>query len=60
MRARPIIHIHFRRQEPGKGHLPSWDPAVAQAIVDAIRAACPGVIINSTTGVVGPDCSGSA
>jgi len=53
-----IIHIHYRRQEPGKGHLPSWDPAIATAIVEAIRSACPGVIINSTTGVVGPDCSG--
>lgn len=53
-----IMHIHFRMQEPGLGHLPSWDPAVAGEIADAIRAACPGVIINQTTGVVGPDISG--
>ena len=53
-----IIHIHYRRQEPGKGHLPSWDPKVAREICDAIRAACPGVLINSTTGIVGPDVSG--
>lgn len=53
-----IIHVHYRRQEPGMGHLPSWDPAVAGAIVDAIRDACPGIIINSTTGVVGPDYQG--
>lgn len=53
-----IMHVHLRRQEVGMGHLPSWDPLVAQAIVDAIRAACPGVIINLTTGVVGPDISG--
>ena len=53
-----IIHIHFRRQEQGKGHLPSWEPAVAGEIVEAIRAACPGVIINATTGVVGPDYQG--
>ena len=53
-----VIHIHYRRQEPGRGHLPSWDPAVAIAIVDAIRDACPGVLINSTTGVVGPDIAG--
>jgi uncharacterized protein (DUF849 family) len=53
-----IMHVHLRRQEVGMGHLPSWDPDVAQTIVDAIRAACPGVIINLTTGVVGPDISG--
>ena len=53
-----IVHVHFRRQEPGLGHLPSWEPDVAAEIVDAIRAACPGVIINMTTGVVGPDVSG--
>ncbi|KPA19986.1 3-keto-5-aminohexanoate cleavage enzyme [Shimia sp. SK013] len=54
-----VIHIHFRQQEPGKGHLPSWDPAVATDIVDAIRTACPGILINATTGVVGPDYSGA-
>lgn len=48
-----IMHIHFRRQEDGQGHFPSWDPDVAGACTDAIRAACPGVIINQTTGVVG-------
>lgn len=53
-----IMHIHFRRQEPGLGHLPSWDPAIAGAITEAIRAACPGVIINMTTGVMGDDISG--
>ncbi len=54
-----IIHIHYRRQEPGRGHLPSWDPQTATAIVAAIRNACPGIIINSTTGVVGPDYQGA-
>jgi uncharacterized protein (DUF849 family) len=53
-----IMHVHLRRQEPGQGHLPSWDPDVAQTVCDAIRAACPGVIINLTTGVVGRDVSG--
>ncbi len=53
-----IMHVHLRRQEPGMGRLPSWDPAVAGEIDTAIRAACPGVIINLTTGVVGPDISG--
>jgi len=55
-----IMHVHLRRQEPGMGHLPSWEPEVAAEIVDAIRAACPGVIINLTTGVIGPDISGPA
>lgn len=53
-----IVHIHFRRQEPGRGHLPSWDPTVATAIVDAIRDACPDIIVNATTGVPGPDIAG--
>ena len=53
-----IMHVHLRNQAPGMGHLPSWDPDVAQSVCDAIRAACPGVIINLTTGVVGKDVSG--
>jgi uncharacterized protein (DUF849 family) len=55
-----IMHVHVRRQEPGMGYLPSWEPEVAAAVVDAIRAACPGVIINLTTGVIGKDISGPA
>ncbi|HQR23882.1 MAG TPA: 3-keto-5-aminohexanoate cleavage protein [Steroidobacteraceae bacterium] len=53
-----VMHVHLRRQEDGMGHLPSWDPEVAAAVIDAIRAACPGVIINLTTGVIGKDISG--
>ena len=53
-----IMHVHFRRQEPGMGFLPTWEPEVAAAIVAAIREACPGVIINNTTGVVGADIAG--
>ena len=53
-----IMHVHLRNQESGLGHLPSWDPDVAQAVCDAIRAACPGVIINLTTGVIGKDIAG--
>ena len=53
-----IMHVHLRRQQPGQGHLPSWEPDVAQAVCDAIRAACPGVVINLSTGVVGSDVSG--
>lgn len=53
-----IMHVHLRRQEEGLGHLPSWEPELAVQVVDAMRAACPGVIINMTTGVMGPDISG--
>ena len=53
-----IMHIHFRQQHEGMGHFPSWEPEVAKACSDAIREACPGVIINQTTGTVGPDVSG--
>ena len=53
-----VMHVHFRRQEENMGHFPSWEPEVAKACCDAIREACPGVIINQTTGVVGPDVSG--
>ena len=32
-----IMHIHFRQQGDGMGHLPSWEPTVAKACSDAIR-----------------------
>ena len=53
-----IMHIHFRHQGPDLGYLPSWEPEVALEISQAIRDACPGVIINQSTGIVGPDVSG--
>jgi 3-keto-5-aminohexanoate cleavage enzyme len=53
-----VIHVHFRDLRPGKGHLPSWAPEVATSVIAAIRAACPGVIINQTTGIVGPNIDG--
>ncbi len=53
-----VMHIHFRNPTPGMGHLPSWDPEVAFEVTEAIRDACPGVIINMTTGVIGEDLSG--
>ena len=48
-----VVHIHFRDQKPGKGHLPTWEPQVAKDISDAIRAARPKIIVNFTTGTVG-------
>jgi uncharacterized protein (DUF849 family) len=53
-----VMHVHFRMQGEGLGHLPSWEPEVAKAITEAIRDACPGVIINQSTGVIGDDISG--
>jgi len=53
-----VMHIHFRKQEEGLGHLPSWDPEVALGIAQAIRTRCPDVILNFTTGTVGRDQSG--
>ena len=53
-----VIHVHFRRLELGQGHLPSWQKEVALAVVEAIREACPGVIVNQTTGINGSDISG--
>jgi len=53
-----VVHIHFRSQTPGMGHLPTWDPEVAANIVDAIRGTCPGILINCSTGVIGADLSG--
>lgn len=52
-----IMHVHFRSQKPGMGHMPTWEPEVAAEIADAIRAACPGVILNFSTGVMGKDIS---
>ncbi|MCB9760714.1 MAG: 3-keto-5-aminohexanoate cleavage protein [Alphaproteobacteria bacterium] len=53
-----VMHCHFRQQDEGLGHLPTWDPDIVDAIAQAIRDACPGVVLNFSTGVVGPDISG--
>ncbi len=51
-----VVHIHFREQTMGR--MPSWDPELADQIVRAIRAECPDIIVNLTTGVFGSDISG--
>jgi uncharacterized protein (DUF849 family) len=48
-----IVHIHIREQNSGR--FPSWDPDLAQEIVDAIKEEAPDIIINLTTGI--PDDS---
>lgn len=53
-----VMHCHFRDQRPGLGHLPTWDPTVVAEIAQAIREACPGVLLNFSTGVFGDDISG--
>lgn len=50
-----VIHMHLRKQGVGQGHLPSWDARLSGEVQQAIRDACPGIIINHTTGVIGPD-----
>ncbi len=54
-----VMHIHLRNQGEGKGHLPSWDTTLSAEVQAAIREACPGVVINHTSGVVGPDYAGA-
>ncbi|HAZ14555.1 MAG: hypothetical protein A2X86_15600 [Bdellovibrionales bacterium GWA2_49_15] len=53
-----VVHCHFRRQEPGKGAFPTWEVAVVSEICEAIRSAVPKMLINMSTGVMGPDISG--
>jgi len=53
-----IMHVHYRNQTDGMGHMPTWDPDVVEAVDNAIREACPGAIINMTTGTIGKDQSG--
>ena len=48
-----VVHVHFRDQRPGMGHLPTWDPQVAADIGSAIREACPNILVNFTTGTIG-------
>ena len=48
-----IMHVHFRKQEPNMGRFPTWDPDIAEEIILAIKDACPDVIINMSTGVMG-------
>jgi uncharacterized protein (DUF849 family) len=53
-----VVHLHFRQQDPGRGHLPTWEPETCARITRAIRDECPGILVNMSTGVVGPDVSG--
>jgi 3-keto-5-aminohexanoate cleavage enzyme len=50
-----IVHCHFRDQAKGMGRMPTWDPQVCHDVCRAIRAACPDIIINMSTGILGED-----
>jgi uncharacterized protein (DUF849 family) len=54
------VHVHFRNQEKGLGHLPTWDLETVGAILGAIKAKAPEIIICMSTGVIGSDISGPA
>lgn len=54
------VHVHFRNQGPGLGHLPTWDLKTVGDILAAIKARVPDIIICMSTGVVGPDISAPA
>lgn len=53
-----VMHLHFRQQGASRGHLPSWEPGLALEIADAVRQACPGVLLNFSTGILGRDQQG--
>jgi 3-keto-5-aminohexanoate cleavage enzyme len=53
-----VVHCHYRRQDSGMGRFPTWEPDVVAEIDAAIRARVPQILINMSTGVVGPDVSG--
>ncbi len=53
-----IVHCHFRMQQKGMGRLPTWDTKVVKDICDAIKAEVPEIMINMSTGMVGPNIQG--
>jgi 3-keto-5-aminohexanoate cleavage enzyme len=62
-----IVHVHFRSQEPGLGHLPTWDPDVAAEIATrsappapASSSICPPASWAPTSAAPPPACAASA
>jgi 3-keto-5-aminohexanoate cleavage enzyme len=55
-----IMHVHLRMQAGGPRATAELGPGRGRGRGGAIRAACPGVIINLTTGVIGKDIGGPA
>lgn len=52
-----VVHCHFRNQERGMGHLPTWDLDSVGRILAAIKERVPEIIINMSTGTPGSDIS---
>ncbi len=53
-----VVHCHFRDQREGMGALPTWDLESVGAILAAVKARVPEIIICMSTGVLGDDISG--
>lgn len=53
-----VVHCHFRDQREGMGALPTWDLESVGAILAAVKAGVPEIIICMSTGVLGDDISG--
>lgn len=53
-----VVHCHFRNQKTGMSHLPTWDLDTVGSILRAIKDRVPDIIINMSTGVIGPDITG--
>lgn len=53
-----VVHCHFRNQQEGMSHLPTWDLDTVGRILAAIQERVPEMIINMSTGVIGPDITG--
>jgi uncharacterized protein (DUF849 family) len=53
-----VVHCHFRDQREGMGALPTWDLDSVGAILAAVKARVPEIIICMSTGVLGDDISG--
>ena len=45
-----IMQVHLRMQQDGMGHMPSWDPDVADKVVNAIRQTARGSSSTSPRG----------
>ncbi|RME02694.1 MAG: 3-keto-5-aminohexanoate cleavage protein [Deltaproteobacteria bacterium] len=52
-----IVHCHFRDQNPGMGRFPTWELETVGEILAAIQARVPGIVINMSSAVLGPDIS---
>ena len=52
------VHVHFRNQGPGLGHLPTWDLETVGAILAAIKARVHGDAAGRLTLAALPEAQG--